>query len=229
MAYGRILLTENDRNMRTLLYDMLAEAGFFVSCTTETGVSGSMINRRTADIALLGVSPQSEYCRKLLEKAGRAPEIPVVVMLAGECRAQKLSYLDMGADEVLIKPVDVAELTTKLRAIMRRDRSASIRATPGQLVAPLCGISVDMYSYTASAGGNVLNMPPKDIEILHLLLCNPERVFRRGEIAAHVWGENLASERTIDTHICRIKQTLGKPYSDCIVTVRGVGYKITSG
>lgn len=227
MAYGRVLLTENDRNMRTLLYDLLTQAGFIVTSTIQTGLSTDMINRRTADIALLAVTPGADYCRRLLSDLGQMPEIPVVVILSEEEKNQRLEYMALGADDVLIKPIDIEETVLRLRSIIRRFRLTSARAAAGSVSVPACGIEVDMYSYTATADGKTVKLPPKELEILNLLLNNPNRVFRRGEIAAHIWGENLSSERTVDSHINRIKRLLGEPCAGYIVSVRGVGYKLS--
>lgn len=227
MVYGRILLTERDRQMRDLLYSLLTDAGFVVTCVSETGMSERMLTRQTADVAVLSVLPESDYCARVLEMTGRAPEIPVIVMLSGELSGKRLSYLRQGADEVLIKPVDITELALRLRTFIRRERSSSVRISSGLLSVPNCGISVDMYSYTAFADGVPVRLPPKEIEILQLLLSNPDRVFRRDEIASYVWGESLATERTVDSHISHIKSVIGRPYADCISAVRGVGYKLS--
>lgn len=227
MAFGRVLLVESDRHMRVLLYDLLTEAGFLVTSMTPAGVSADMLGRRTADAAVLGAAPGENYCARLLSGLNGMPEIPLAVMLSEEDGAQRLSYLELGADEVFIKPFDAGEVVLKLRSILRRDRSASLRSEASPLCSSACGLSVDMYSYTVCANGTYISMPPKEIEILYLLMSNPDRVFRRGEIAAHVWGQNLANDRTVDSHITRMKRLIGKPCSEHIKTVRGVGYKFT--
>ncbi len=225
MAYGRVLLTENDRNMRTLLYDMLTEAGFIVTSTIESGLSADMISHRTADAAVISVQPSTDTGRRLLSSLDGIPEIPVIVLLSQENSSERVEYISLGADEVFIKPIDVEELVLQLHIMIRRDRSASLRSLPNPAVSDFGGIQVDMYSYTARIDGREIQLPPKEIEILHLLITNPNRVFRRGEIAAHVWGENLSNERTVDSHINRIKRLLGKDVGNRIVSVRGVGYK----
>lgn len=227
MAYGRVILVESDRQMRVLLYSLLTDAGFLVTSMTPAGLSADMLERRNADAAVLGAAPGESYCAQLLSGLNGMPEIPLLVMLSEEDGSQRLSYLELGADEVFIKPFDAGEVALKLRSIMRRDRSASLRSASNPLCSSACGLSVDMYSYTVCANGVYISMPPKEIEILYLLMSNPDRVFRRGEIAAHVWGQNLANDRTVDSHITRIKRLIGKPCSERIETVRGVGYKFS--
>lgn len=225
MAFGRVILVEGDRRMRELLYSTLIEAGFLVTCVTPAALSADMLGRRTADAAILGAAPGEDYCRKILSVQSGCPEIPISVLLSAEDSAQRLTYLGLGADEVFIKPFDMTEIVLKLRSVMRRDRSASIRAVSNPLSSTICGLSVDMYSYTVSVDGTRISCPPKEIEILYLLMSNPGRVFRRSEIAAHVWDQNLANDRTVDSHIARLKRLLGKPCSEFIETVRGVGYR----
>jgi DNA-binding response OmpR family regulator len=227
MAFGRIILTDDDRNMRTLMYNLLTKAGFQVTSTTESGLNQTMLNRQNADAAVLSITPKSRYCREILGRNGKSPDIPVIVLLPQEISRERIDYLTYGADDVLIKPIDIAELTAKLHSLIRRDTSASVRSSPSP-TAEVGGLSVDLFSYTANVGGKEIVMPPKEIEILHLLLLNPNRVFRRGEIAAQIWGQNLTNDRTVDSHINRIKRLIGKPYSDMIVSVRGIGYKFTT-
>lgn len=227
MVYGRVLLTENDRNMRTLLYELLTKAGFAVTSTIESGLSAELINRRTADIALLCVPPDSDYCQRLLAGYEGLSDIPIVVVLSAENSDDYGKYISLGADAVMIKPLDIEETVLRLNSIIRRNRASSLRSAANPVTLPDCGITVDMFSYTAAANGRQIHLPPKEIEILNLLLTNPNRVFRRGEIVAQVWGESLANERTVDSHIARIKKALGKPYSDYIETVRSVGYKLS--
>lgn len=227
MANGRVLLTENDRNMRTLLYELLTKAGFAVTSTIESGLSAELINRRIADVALLCVHPGSDYCQRLLAGYNGLSDIPIVVVLSLENSGDYSKYISLGADAVMIKPLDIEETVLRLNSIIRRNRASSLRSAANPVTLPDCGITVDLFSYTVSAKGRQISLPPKEIEILNLLLTNPNRVFRRSEIVAQVWGESLANERTIDTHIARIKKALGKPFSDYIKTVRGVGYKLS--
>lgn len=227
MTFGRIILAESDSKMRTLLYDLLTSAGFFVTSVMPNALNIDMLDRSSADAVLAGVSSGEKYCMELLARMNGICDIPFTVMVSEEERGDRLKYLAFGADEVFVKPVDANEVALKLRSILRRDYNSSLKKTSNPLSAT-CGLSVDMYSYTVSINGKTFAMPPKELEILHLLMSNPERVFRRAEIAAHVWGQNLDNERTIDSHIARIKRIIKKPCADYIKSVRGVGYKFTN-
>lgn len=227
MTFGRIILAESDRSMRTLLYSLLTSAGFLVTSVMPSGLNADMLDRRNADAALIGVAPKEKFCLELLSRLNGVCEIPFIAMLSSDESDQRMTYLAFGADEVFIKPFDANEIAIKLRSLLRRDRSSSLRKAANPLCSSASGLSVDMYSYSVSVNGKVLSMPPKDLEILHLLMSNPDRVFRRAEIAAHVWGQNLTNDRTIDSHITRIKRIIQKPCADYIETVRGVGYRFS--
>lgn len=227
MSYGRVILAESDRSMRTLLYELLTNAGFFVTSIMPNVLTVEMLDRRNADVALIGSEQGETYCMELMSRINGLCDIPLVVMLSAAEKKQKLTYLAFGADEVFIKPFDVNEVALKLRMLLRRDRRSSLRSSSNPLCSAASGLSVDMYSYTVNVNGATLTMPPKELEILHLLMSHPERVFRRSEIAAHVWGQALDNERIIDSHITRIKRIIKKPFADYIEAVRGVGYKFT--
>ncbi len=216
----RILLMDENQPMRRLLCELLTEEGFSVCEVRERDLDIVSLSSRSADAAVLGILPGNVFCRELLTRLGGSPEIPVIVLLSQDNVGERVDYLRLGADDVLIKPFDAAELAAKLRNVIRRGSGQKTAA--GSAV---CGISVDPYSYTVRVGERALALPPKETEILRLFLANPQRVYSRGEIAALVWRREVA-DRTVDAHISRLKALLGRPYSDRIISVRGVGYKM---
>ncbi len=216
----RILLMDENPPMRKLLCDLLTEDGFMVYEVRERDLDATTLCSKYADAAVLGILPGNVFCKELLTRTGGSPEIPVIVLLSQDNVGERVEYLRLGADDVLIKPFDAAELAAKLKNVIRRGR-----ITKNEACGTVCGISVDPYSYTVHVGGRITTIPPKETEILRLLLANPGRIFSRSEIASFVWKTEVLG-RTVDTHISRLKNLLGQPYSNYIISVRGVGYAL---
>ncbi len=206
--------------MRRLLSELLTKEGFAVYEMRERELDTVSLSSKYADAAVLGILPGNVFCRELLTRVGGSPEIPVIVLLSQDNVGERVDYLRLGADDVLIKPFDAAELAAKLKNVIRR---GSAKKT--DTVNAISGISVDPYSYTVRIEGKIMEVPPKETEILRLFLSSPGRVYSRSEIAMLVWRKDIAG-RTVDAHISRLKSLLGKPYCDWIVSVRGVGYKM---
>ncbi len=206
--------------MRRLLSELLTKEGFAVYEMRERELDTVSLSSKYADAAVLGILPGNVFCRELLTRVGGSPEIPVIVLLSQDNVGERVDYLRLGADDVLIKPFDAAELAAKLKNVIRR---GSAKKT--DTVNAISGISVDPYSYTVRIEGKIMEVPPKETEILRLFLSSPGRVYSRSEIAMLVWRKDIAG-RTVDAHISRLKALLGKPYCDWIVSVRGVGYKM---
>lgn len=216
----RILLMDENLPMRRLLNELLTEEGFAVNEVRERDLDTVSLSSKYADAAVLGILPGNVFCRELLTRVGGSPEIPVIVLLSQDNVGERVDYLRLGADDVLIKPFDAAELAAKLKNVIRRGSAKKI-----DTVSAIPGISVDPYSYTVRIADKVMQVPPKETEILRLFLANPERVYSRSEIAMLIWRKEVAG-RTVDAHISRLKTLLGKPYCEWIISVRGVGYKL---
>lgn len=216
----RILLMDENPPMRRLLCELLTEVGFAVYEVRERDLDAVSLSSKYADAAVLGILPGNVFCRELLTRVGGSPEIPVIVLLSQDNVGDRVDYLRLGADDVLIKPFDAAELAAKLKNVIRRGS-----AKKNETVSAISGISVDSYSYTVRIDGKIMEVPPKETEILKLFLASPGRVFSRSEIAMLVWRRDVVG-RTVDAHISRLKSLLGDPYSEWIISVRGVGYKM---
>ena len=146
--------------------------------------------------------------------------IPVVMATAKGAEYDRISGLDSGADDYLVKPFSVMELASRVRAVLRRCKPpAEKRLTCG-------GLTLNEQEHTVAVNGQRVELTYKEYELLRLFLTHPRTAFTRDKLMEQVWGTDFCGEsRTVDMHIRTLRGKLG-PYGDRIETVRGVGYRL---
>ncbi len=155
--------------------------------------------------------------------------MPILMLTARSEEVDRVVGLEVGADDYLTKPFGIRELLARVRALLRRvelDREASGAASsaPAITVGPL---RVDLVEHAASVDGRPVELTPKEFELLALLVRNPGRAFARDYLIERVWGYDASgSDRTVDTHVLRLRKKLGA-VGDWIETVWGVGYRLS--
>ena len=140
-------------------------------------------------------------------------------------RAEDFSYVaafDAGADDYIIKPIKPKVLVSKVKGLLRRFKDKKV--VSNQLVYD--NLVIDKDKYSVNLNGKELSFPRKEFELLYLLASNPDRVIKREKIMEMVWGNNVVvGDRTIDVHIRKLREKLGKKY---LKTIKGLGYKFIS-
>jgi two-component system response regulator RegX3 len=159
-----------------------------------------------------------EVCRRVRSTS----DIPIIILTARDAEVDRVLGLEAGADDYVTKPFSMAELVSRVRAILRR-RELDLRA---QAAAVRIGLlELDRSRHTLTFGGERVEVTPSEFRLLSLLADEPGRVYSRREIVQHLWRSDfVGDERTADFHIANLRRKLGE---DAIETVRGVGYKLT--
>jgi len=141
----------------------------------------------------------------------------------------KVSGLEMGADDYVTKPFDVKELIARIHAVMRRSDDSDSDSTKGKLL-QYDLLTVNLDSYELIVDGRRVDTPPKELELLYHLAASPNRVFTRNQLLDEVWGfDYFGDSRTVDVHIKRLREKLeGVSDKWSLKTVWGVGYKFES-
>ena len=233
---AHILVVEDEEQLAGLVRERLVAAGYSVAVAGDGPTALRMLESRPADLVILdwmlpGIDGL-EVCRRI-----RARSITPVLMLTARAEEiDKVLGLEVGADDYLTKPFSMRELLARARARLRRvdlmtagahgAGAAGEEARPAVLEAgALC---VDVAGRTASVEGRQIDLTPKEFELLHLLAAQPGRAYSREFLLQRIWGlEFDGFDRTVDTHIVRLRKKLG-PFGDHIATVWGVGYKLRS-
>ena len=218
----KILIVEDEANIRELLRLYLEREGYTV-LEAENGVEGiKKWKSDKPDMLLLDVMMPVmdgwEVCKEIRAES----DVPIIMLTAKGETADRVSGLEMGADDYIVKPLEMPEVIARLRAVFRRiaPDDAPEKLTFDNLV-------IDKQAYDLVIKGKRVDAPPKEIELLYFLASNPNRVFTRAQLLDEVWGfDYFGDTRTVDVHVKRLREKL-EGVSDKweVKTVWGVGYK----
>lgn len=217
-----ILIVEDDNNIRELLQLYLAQEGYHIE-TAQDGADGLRVFKRVhPDLVLLDLMMPVMDGTQMIRELRTFSKTPVIVLTAKGEVFDKVSLLELGADDYITKPFEMREVIARVRAVMRRyDQDA------GDPKLVFENLIIDKQSYNIVVKGNKMEIPPKEIELLHFLASSPNRVFTRAQLLDDVWGfDYFGDTRTVDVHVKRLREKLqGVSEQWEIKTVWGVGYK----
>ena len=217
-----ILLVDDDPDIREFVTFNLAKEGYNV-VTAKDGAEGvEAVKMHRPDLVLLDVMMPAmdgiEACEAIRTNPDIASTLIAFLSARGEDYSQVAGF-DAGADDYITKPIRPKVLVSRVKALLRRNVKESEpvgNIERGDLL-------INLEKYQVFRDGNVVEMPRKEFELLHLLASKPGKVFSRDSIMDRVWGsEVVVGGRTIDVHIRKIREKIG---DDRIKTIKGVGYK----
>lgn len=224
MANEKILVVDDDQNIRELLRLYLIKEGYTVVLAGDGEQALELYSAEKPDMVLLDVMMPKldgwETCRRL-RKLG---DTPVIMLTAKGETFDKVLGLELGADDYVVKPFDSKEVVARIKAVLRRCAGTNAAA---EGVIEFDNLRLDMNSYELRVKGNVVEAPPKELELLNCLASHPNRVYTRDQLLDEVWGfEYYGDSRTIDVHVKRLREKLaGASDKWELKTVWGVGYK----
>ena len=228
MDREKILIVDDDRNICELLRLYLEKEGYETLLAHDGETAVNMHSEMETDLVLLDVMMPRvdgwEACRRMRAKK----DTPIIMLTAKGETFDKVLGLELGADDYIVKPFDTKEVVARIKAVLRRTgRTSKSRqeSHDGELV--FDNLVVNITKYELKVKGEVVDTPPKEMELLYYLAKNPNKVFTRDALLDEVWGfEYYGDSRTIDVHIKRLREKLeGVSEQWSLKTVWGVGYK----
>ena len=220
-----IYYVEDDENIRELVVYTLGQTGLPARGFADGAAFWTALGERLPSLILLDIMLPGEDGLAILKKLRgelRTSSIPVMMITARGAEYDKVSGLDLGADDYLAKPFGMAELVARVKALLRR---ASADASAAETLA-LGGLRVDQKRHAVHADGREITLTLKEFSLLTRLMERPGQVFSREQLLATVWGyEYEGGTRTVDVHIQTLRSKLGR-CGEMIQTVRGVGYRL---
>jgi two-component system alkaline phosphatase synthesis response regulator PhoP len=233
MANECILIVDDDPITLTMLTTSVAKAGYGVLSAKSGEEALRLSLEHKPDLVVLDLllpdTSGLEICRQLLEEPETQGMLIIMVTALGE-QSDKIYGLEVGADDYLVKPVDVPELLARIRALFRRHQ-LNAEQEPSQTVPPsmdLDGFSVKPEQLSIGKGGKAAQLTALEFKLLYHLASKPDETYDRAQIQEMVWGNNQRNtERAVDVLVNRLRSKLEQlPGGDKIVkTVRGIGYR----
>ncbi|MFZ5876057.1 MAG: response regulator transcription factor [Nitrospirota bacterium] len=225
-----ILLVEDDRDIARLIERELLQYHYRVE-RVETGrQSLDRVRRPDIDLIVLDLLLPDldglEVCRRLRSRETMRA-VPILIVTALGDEAQRISGLEAGADDYMTKPFSLRELSTRIRALLRRAAMTRrpVKDTRGDL-------EIDRERHEVLVRGRSVTLTPMEFSLVEFLARHPDRVFNRDELLTHLWGEDcMILEHNLDVHICSLRRKIeADPKRPAIlITIRNVGFKLTGG
>jgi two-component system OmpR family response regulator/two-component system response regulator QseB len=215
----RILLVEDDPELGDGLTVGLRQCGFAVDWLKDGNSADLALQSETFDLVVLDLGLPRLAGMEVLNRArGRGQTMPILILTARDATGDKVSGLDAGADDYLVKPIDLDELSARIRALTRRSAG---RAAPMLVQGEL---AVDLAAHRVTLAGQEIELSSREFSLLQMLLENAGRVLTRSQLEQSVYGwRDEPDSNALEVHIHHLRKKLG---SDLIRTLRGVGYTI---
>ena len=225
MMDTKILVVDDDPNISDLLKIYFENEGYEVKTVGDGAEGINYFKMYEPDLVLLDIMlPKKDgwqVCREIREISSK----PIIMVTAKGEVFDKVLGLELGADDFVVKPFDMKELSARVKAVLRRYQAQG--SQNDDEVIRFDNIEISKLKYELKLKGRSIDIPPKELELLYFLASNYNRVFTRDALLDKVWGfDYLGDSRTVDVHVKRLREKLeGVSESWCLKTVWGVGYK----
>ncbi|HET6771255.1 MAG TPA: response regulator transcription factor [Actinomycetota bacterium] len=222
-----ILVVEDEESLADSIRYNLEREGFAVQIAGDGRRGLEQFRADGASLVILDLMlPELsglDVCRSIREES----DVPIIMVTAKDSEADKVAGLELGADDYVTKPFSMRELISRVRANLRRARTAT-RPDASEEVLQGGPVEMDVARHEARVRGQHIDLPPKEFALLELLLRRKGRLLTRDFLIEEVWGADYYGDtKTLDVHVKRIRQKLEEdPHQPVhLVTVRGLGYK----
>jgi DNA-binding response OmpR family regulator len=220
-----ILVAEDDGNTRRALRHYLMRLGYHVAEAASVHSSLEAVVEHPADLVIVDFD-QGGGTTELLTKIRRRSTVPVIVCSGQASEMERVSLLNLGADDILAKPYSFAELEARVRAVLRRGSAAPTTTLDHG------GLVIDQGTRTVTVGDHEVPMTRKEFDLLTFLAAAPGRVFSREDLLERVWGSNgrWQGRSTVTEHIRRVRLKIETDPENprWITTIRGIGYRFST-
>jgi len=226
-----ILLVDDDALMRRSLAFNLEQAGFRASPAANAEDALALARQTPPDLVLLDIGLPGMDGLDAIKRFKEQFHVPVIFVTARRRNLDEVVGLELGADDYITKPFDVDVLIAHIKAVLRRQESASDSPQPASPLT-VSDLTLDPSAHTVSLAGKIVELSPKEFNLLHALALEPNRVRSVDELLASVWGaEFIGQPQVVYVHIRWLREKLEKDpnHPKRIVTVRGVCYKLVGG
>ena len=225
-----ILVVDDEARIRSIIRKYAEFEGHSVTEAGDGMEAVRLCRKESFDIIILDIMmPELDgfsACREIRKTS----HTPIIMLSARGEEYDKINGFESGADDYVVKPFSPRELLLRVEAVMKRTKRAALESEQSNQVLEFDngGLRVDLTARIVYVDGVRVEMSPKEYELFFYMLINKNIALSREKLISEVWGYDFYGDaRTLDTHIKLLRKSLGR-YSDCIVTLRGVGYRFES-
>ncbi len=224
MSNNKILIADDDAHIAELIKLYFEKDGFTTVTANNGRTAVELFKSEAPSIVILDVMMPEMDGWQVCREIRRVSNIPIIMLTAKGETFDKVLGLELGADDYMVKPFEPKELIARVKAVLRRSDTKETTAEK-EIVFP--NLTINLSNYELKINGSIVEVPPKELELLYFLASNPNRVFTREQLLEEVWGfDYFGDSRTVDVHIKRLREKLeGVDANWQLKTVWGVGYK----
>ncbi len=224
MPNNKVLIADDDAHIAELIKLYFEKDGFTTVVADNGKKAVELFKSEAPSIVILDVMMPEMDGWQVCREIRRVSNIPIIMLTAKGETFDKVLGLELGADDYMVKPFEPKELIARVKAVLRRSDTKEATAEK-EIVFP--NLTINLSNYELKISGNIVEVPPKELELLYFLASNPNRVFTREQLLEEVWGfDYFGDSRTVDVHIKRLREKLEEVDSNWqLKTVWGVGYK----
>jgi two-component system response regulator RegX3 len=224
---SRVLVVEDESTIRHAVGYALRRDGFEVAESGD-GAEALELAEQTFDVVILDLGLPTVSGTEVLRRLRAAGPVPIIVLTALGTESDRVLGLELGADDYVTKPFSMAELMSRVRAILRRCELEAARSEPVRIVG---GLRIDLGRHQVAVDGHSVYLTASQFKLLALLAEHPGDVVSRNDIMQRLWDSDfVGDEHVCDVHISNLRHKIERDSShpQRVVTIRGVGYKLVS-
>jgi len=222
VGQATVVVIEDDPSISELLELYLSRENYVVHATALGGLGAALVKEKSPALVILDLMLPDGSGFDVLKAVRSFSQVPLIILTARDAEQDKILGLELGADDYMVKPFSPGELVARARAVLRRVGAQTDPSTQAQV---LGGVELQPDERTVRVDGALVDLTPKEFELLHCLLLNRGLALTRERLMQEVWGYTFYGDaRTVDVHVGQLRKKLG-PWGRVVQTVWGLGYK----
>ncbi|MEZ4513940.1 MAG: response regulator transcription factor [Chloroflexota bacterium] len=220
---GKILVVEDESSIQTIIRTYLTNAGFTVILSDNGLEALKLAKQANPDLIVLDLNLPGLDGLEVAVRLRECSDVYILMLTARGEEVDRITGLQLGADDYLTKPFSPRELVARVEALLRRRRAVSFRSH----LTRFQNVAIDSDGHVAYAGDKALDLTATEFQVLWALVCHAGRVLTRDQLMTQVWGANYyGTERVVDVYVGQVRRKLQEATGKVLIeTVRGVGYK----
>jgi two-component system response regulator VicR len=224
----KILVVDDERPIAEIIKYNLQKEGFEVQTAYDGDEAIKMVHKMNPELIILDIMLPKKNGFEVLKEIRMEYVMPVIMLTAKEEENDKITGLELGADDYITKPFSNKELLARVRANLRRVKLSNVNEEMKSKIINIGNLTIDMNTFEVSRDNKIIDLTNREFDLLKYLFLNADRVFNREHLLKEVWGYEFGDLRTVDVTVRRLREKIETDDDKYIITKRGTGYYFKS-
>lgn len=224
----KILVVDDERPIAEIIKYNLQKEGFEVQAAYDGEEAIKIVHKMSPELVILDIMLPKKNGFEVLKEIRMEFVMPVIMLTAKEEENDKITGLELGADDYITKPFSNKELIARVRANLRRVKLSNVNEEMKSKIINAGNLTIDMNTFEVSKENNIIDLTNREFDLLKYLFLNADRVFNREHLLKEVWGYEFGDLRTVDVTVRRLREKIETDDDKYIITKRGTGYYFKS-